>query len=70
MRDEPFRHVWVWGVYAALFALAIPWYLSGSGPEPIWFGFPRWVALSLAATLGIALFTAYVIQRFWSEDEE
>jgi hypothetical protein len=70
MRDEPFRHAWVWVVYAALFALAIPWYFSGSGPEPIWLGFPRWVSVSLAATLGIALFTAYVIERYWSGDEE
>jgi hypothetical protein len=70
MRDVPFRHVWVWAVYAVLFALAIPWYFSGSGHEPIWLGFPRWVAVSLIATLGIALFTAFVIQRFWSEDEE
>jgi hypothetical protein len=68
--DEPFRHVWVWVVYAVLFALAIPWYFPGGRPEPIWLGFPRWVAVSLGATLAIAGFTAYVIERYWSEDEE
>ena len=63
------RRRWIWVVYALLFAASIPWYLpEGSAPR-IWLGLPHWVVLSLAATLGVAVFTAYVIRRHWSDEE-
>jgi hypothetical protein len=70
-KDEPRLHPWVWLVYAVLLAIAIPWYFpAGNGvPEPIWLGFPRWVTVSFGATVAIALFTAFVIGRYWDEDE-
>ncbi len=67
--DEPTRHPWIWFVYVALFAAAIPWYLPPEAASTTWLGFPLWVTLSLVATFAIALFTVYVIGRFWSEDE-
>ncbi len=67
--DEPTRHPWIWVVYAVLFVAAIPWYLPSEAASTTWLGFPLWVTLSLAATFAIALFTVYVIGRFWSEDE-
>lgn len=69
-RDEPARHPWIWLVYGSLYALSIPWYLApGEIPEK-WLGLPRWVVVSMLATLGVALFTAFVIQRYWTDDEK
>lgn len=67
--DEPRRHPWVWLVYILLFTAAVPWYLPADAAATSWLGFPLWVTISLAATFGVALFTVFVIQRYWSEDE-
>jgi len=69
MRDEPRFHGWVWVTYVFLFCAAVPWYLPDSASRPVWPGFPLWVTVSLAATVGIALFTVFVIRRYWDEDE-
>ncbi|HSF18035.1 MAG TPA: hypothetical protein VLK65_21030 [Vicinamibacteria bacterium] len=68
MSDEPSRHPFIWLVYAGLFSAAIPWYFAEGAAEPIWLGLPRWVAVSLAATLAIALFTVFVIERYWDDN--
>lgn len=68
--DEPTRHPWIWLVYVVLFGLSIPWYLPRSESPAIWFGFPYWVVLSLAATAGIAAFTAFVFHRYWVDEED
>ncbi|MCY3555337.1 MAG: hypothetical protein OXH56_08445 [Gemmatimonadetes bacterium] len=59
---------WIWAVYAALFALSIPWYLPEIEPVPVWLGVPYWVVICLAACLAIACFTAFVIHRYWQEE--
>jgi hypothetical protein len=69
MRDEPLRHRWIWLTYVLLFAAAVPWYLPESASRPVWPGFPLWVTVSLTATVLIALFTAFVIRRYWDEEE-
>jgi hypothetical protein len=69
MKDEPRDHRWIWVTYAVLFCAAVPWYLPESASRPVWPGFPLWVTVSLAVTLGIALFTVFVIERYWDEDE-
>lgn len=63
--DEPLAHRWVWVVYALLFATSIPWYLPSGATVAIWFGLPYWVVISLSASLGIAVFTAWVVSRYW-----
>ena len=68
--NEPCRQRWVWVVYALLFASSVSWYLPGHAQTLIWFGLPAWVVLSLAITLGIALFTVFVIREYWQEEEE
>jgi hypothetical protein len=69
-KDEPRLHGWIWLAYAALLAVAIPWYFPASdAPEPIWLGFPRWVTVSFGATVAMAIFTAWVIGRYWEDDE-
>ena len=66
------RPAWIWLVYAALFALSIPWYLSPLDTPVLWLGIPHWVVISLLATSGIAVFTAFVVWRYWpdSADDE
>ena len=63
---EPRSRPWIWLVYVLLFGASVPWYLP-SGPPVLWFGLPHWVVISLGASLGVAVFTAYVIARYWSE---
>lgn len=60
---------WIWPVYLALFALSVPWYVP-DGPLRIWIGLPHWVVLSIAAIAGVALFTVFVVRRYWPDDEE
>ena len=35
----------------------------------LWLGLPHWVVISLLATLGVAVFTAFVVRRFWPDEE-
>ena len=64
---EPRSHPWIWAVYIALFGASVPWYLPAGRPLTLWFGLPHWVVISIAASLGVALFTVFVVSRFWSE---
>lgn len=60
---------WIWPVYVALFAASVPWYVP-DGPLRIWMGLPHWVVLSIAAIAGVALFTVFVVRRYWPDEEE
>ncbi len=64
---EPRSRPWIWAVYVVLFGGSVPWYLPAGGPMRLWFGLPHWVVISIAASLGVALFTLFVISRFWSD---
>ncbi len=68
--DGPRRNfpAWIWAVYLVLFGASVPWYLPAGGPLRIWFGLPHWVVLSLAATAGVAVFTAFVVHLLWPEE--
>lgn len=68
--DEPRSHGWIWVVYLLLFGAAIPWYLPASAATTTLFGLPLWVTLSLTCTLAIAVFTVFVIARYWGDDED
>jgi hypothetical protein len=59
---------WIWGVYLLLFGASVPWYLPAAEPMRIWFGLPHWVVISLLATVGVALFTALVVHRWWPDE--
>ena len=56
-------------MYLLLFGASVPWYLPEDTPIQIWFGLPHWVVISLLATLGVAAFTAFVVRRFWPDEE-
>lgn len=62
---EPRSRPWIWLVYILLFGASVPWYLP-AGPPILWFGLPHWVVISLLAYLAVAVFTAYVVTRYWS----
>ena len=62
---EPRWRPWIWAIYLLLFAASVPWYLPAGGPLRLWFGLPHWVVISLAACLGVAVFTACVVARYW-----
>ncbi len=68
--DEPRSHARVWVVYLLLFGAAIPWYLPASAATTTLLGLPLWVTISLACTLAIAIFTVFVISRYWHDDDE
>ena len=70
LKDEPAKHIWLWFVYVGLFALSIPWYFPAGQYPSVWFGLPSWVVISLASTVGIALFTVFVIRRYWFEGKQ
>jgi hypothetical protein len=65
---EPRRVLWIWGVYLVLYAVAIPWYWPQGYRGPLLGGFPLWAAVSLGCAVLLALFTAWVIFRYWEED--
>lgn len=65
-----FHRPWIWLVYLVLFGLSVPWYLPANQAPPLWLGLPYWVVISLLAVLGIACFTAWLIQRSWPLDED
>lgn len=60
---------WIWLVYLTLFLVSIPWYFPKSGTPRIRLGMPHWVVISLTATIAIACFTAFVLHRYFPEEE-
>lgn len=68
-RRDPGRRGWIWAVYAALYALSIPWYLPRDAAPAVRLGLPSWVVLSLAATTLVAIFTALVVRFHWSDED-
>ena len=63
------RSAWIWITYLVLFALSVPWYLPKTSHPALWLGLPYWVVLSLLACLAIAVFTAWVIGRYWPDND-
>ena len=53
--------------YLIAFAIAVPWYwrwFGELGTQPV-FGLPRWVVVSIAASIFISCLTAWVMLRHW-----
>lgn len=65
----PLGSWWVRLVYILLFTASVPWYLPRGRTPHIWLGLPRWVVLSLGFTILIAIFTVFVILRYWHDEE-
>lgn len=69
LRDEPRRHPLIWVVYLLLLAVAVPWYWPTGYRGPLVLGLPLWAAVSLGAVVLMALWTAFVIGRWWREED-
>ncbi len=69
LRDEPRRHPLIWVVYLLLFVVAVPWYWPTGYRGPLVLGLPLWAAVSLGAVVLMALWTAFVIRRWWREED-
>lgn len=67
---EPRSRPWIWAVYVVLFAASVPWYLPAGSPARLWLGLPHWVVISLAAYFAVAVFTAWVVSRYWFVPED
>ena len=67
--DEPRRHPLIWVVYLLLFAVAVPWYWPTGYRGPLVLGLPLWAAVSLGAVVLMALWTGFVIRRWWREED-
>jgi hypothetical protein len=70
LKSEPRKVRWIWLVYLALYAVAIPWYWPAGYRGPLLLGFPLWVAVTLTAVATLAAWTVWVIHRYWQVDDE
>ena len=59
----------VWFIYAALFAVGIPWYWP-RGHSTIWWGMPAWVVVALASSVALSVYTACLLSRPWPEESQ
>ncbi len=78
MSDRVFESVrlyrsWrIWAAYAALFAVAIPWYwrLLPGGGDWFWLGLPVWAVVSVAGSAAISALTAWLLRSRWPGEED
>jgi|TARA_B100000953_G_scaffold276677_1_gene250982 hypothetical protein len=59
----------VWGGYAVLLLVAVPWYWPADD-KTRWAGVPAWVVVSLAGSVVVSLYTAWLLRRPWPSEEE
>ena len=70
LEREPRRFAWVWWGYLILYAIAIPWYWPAGYRGTLILGLPTWVAVTLTAVVGLALWTSLVIHRCWIDGSD
>jgi hypothetical protein len=56
---------WVWAVYIVLFTFSIPWYFPEVLAMKLVFGLPFWLVCSILMIFLMALFTVFIIYKFW-----
>lgn len=64
---HPFVSGSTWLTYAALLAVAIPWYWP-SGEPRLLLGVPLWAVVSFGASAAISTFTAWLLLRHWPDE--
>ncbi len=67
-KREPIEDPRIVIAFLTLIALSVPWYLPEGSYEPVIWGFPYWVLVSLFFTVLLAVFCAWVINFYWSEE--
>ena len=65
----PYLRLKVWGGYAVLLLVAVPWYWPADD-KTRWAGVPAWVVVSLAGSVVVSLYTAWLLRRPWPSEEE
>ena len=65
----PYLSLKVWGGYAVLLLVAVPWYWPADD-KTRWAGVPAWVVVSLAGSVVVSLYTAWLLRRPWPSEEE
>ena len=59
----------VWGGYAVLLLVAVPWYWPADD-KTRWAGVPAWVVVALLGSVAVSLYTAWLLRRPWPSEEE
>lgn len=69
---EPIRFAWFWAGAFALVSAGSPWYLRQGSLEPVFFGLPYWVWISVVLSLVFCVYVRWACLRLWSlvEDRE
>jgi hypothetical protein len=58
---------WVWAIYLLLFLFSIPWYLPDQLAMQIVMGLPFWLISCILAILLMALFSVWIINKYWKD---
>ncbi|MDW7668381.1 MAG: hypothetical protein SCJ93_06115 [Bacillota bacterium] len=66
---EPIKVKWIWPVIAIISLLTIPWLFPQGSYYPIIAGFPLWMVVSILATIALAIFLNFVVDKFWDMEQ-
>ena len=69
MQLESIFPKWVWLVYLGFFVFSIPWYLPADIAMQLIGGLPAWLIFSILSVCLAAIFTSWVIRRFWKDED-
>ena len=58
---------WTWIIYLILFAFSIPWYFPAGQEMNLIYGLPVWLLCSISAVLSMAIFTVWIIRKYWTD---
>lgn len=67
---EPIRSPWVWVVMSLIVLAGTPLYLPAGVVEPLVFGIPYWMVVSVFFTLAFAAFTSWLCLGRWNLVEQ
>lgn len=59
---------WVWVIYILLFVFSIPWYFSEPLAMQLVLGLPLWLISSIGVIALSALFTVFILNKYWKDE--
>ena len=65
----PYLSLKVWGVYAVLLLVAVPWYWPADDKTRS-AGVPAWDVVAVACSAAVSVYTAWLLRRPWPSEEE
>lgn len=63
---EPVRKPWIWVVVAAIVLVGVPLYFPEGDIDPLWFGVPYWLIVSVLSAVALSALISYVCLRWWN----